>query len=321
MKPEVAVILTVYNGADTIARCLNSVRAQTFKNWHCIVVNDGSTDGTTAYLNALTDPRFQIIHQPNTGIWKSRNKAIALANAPLIANIDADDSWHPEKLARQLAFLAQHPACVLLGTFTRILNHAYNFIYLEKKRTDHTGLKLALEKGNQFTNSSVIFRKAAFDAVGSYPGQLPSGFEDYLLFKKLADIGEIANYPMALVDYRVSYTSVTLRQESPEFTALKMACIQAATITPAIAAQLLDIAKKQRKSPGKRRAGYHFFIGRAFLFYNFKRGAAIKNLLLAVRWHPFYLKTWVYLAMALVLPKTRIRKFYQQRFGAVEFVV
>jgi glycosyltransferase involved in cell wall biosynthesis len=321
MKPELAVILTVYNGAETIARCLNSVVAQTFTNWECIVVNDGSTDATAAYLNNLQDPRFRIVHQPNTGIWKSRNKAIAMAQAPLIANIDADDAWHPKKLALQQAYMAQHPNCVLLGTFTRILDHDFQFIYLEKKRTDHDGLKQGLEHGNQFTNSSVVFRKAAFDAVGGYPGQLPSGFEDYLLFKKLADFGNVANYPEALVDYRVSYASVTLRQEAPAFTALKMACIKAATITPADAAQLLAIAKKQRKSPRRRRAGYHFFIGRAFLFYNFNRKAAITNLLVAVRWHPLYLKTWVYLAMAVILSQARIRKFYQQRFGAVEFVV
>lgn len=321
MKPTVSVILTVYNGADTLTNCLESIRQQTYADWECIIINDGSTDATATLLNSLEDDRFRVFHQTNTGIWKSRNRAISLASAGLIANIDADDTWQPEKLQHQIAYLQQHPDCVLLGTFTNILDHHYRFLYLEKKQTDPVGLKKALEKGNQFTNSSVMFRKSAFEKVGGYPGQLPSGFEDYLLFYKLAQIGTVANYPEALVNYRVSYTSVTLRQEAPEFTALKMACIQAQTITPQDAKRLLDIARKQRQSQRRRRAGYHFFIGRAFLFYNFKRSSAIKHLLAALRWHPVYLKTWVYFVMALLLPKMHIQKFYKKRFGETEFVV
>ena len=321
MMPTVSVILTVYNGADTLMSCLESIRHQTFTDWECIVINDGSTDGTEVLLNNLEDPRFRVYHQKNTGIWKSRNRAIGLANAGLIANIDADDTWQPEKLQRQVAYFQQHPDCVLLGTFTNILDHHYRFLYLEKKQTNHQGLKKALEKGNQFTNSAVMFRKTAFDQVGGYPGQLPSGFEDYLLFYKLAQIGTIANYPEALVNYRVSYTSVTLRQEAPAFTALKMACIQAQTITPENAQTLLAIAKKQRQSRSRRRAGYHFFIGRAFLFYNFKRLQAVEHFLAALRWNPLYIKTWIYFLMALVLPQKHIQKFYKKRFGETEFVL
>jgi glycosyltransferase involved in cell wall biosynthesis len=318
--PKISVVLTVFNGADVVMNAINSIMNQTFADFECIVINDGSTDQTGFVLDGIEDPRFKILHRENKGIWVSRNIGIMQAKGEWIANIDADDTWHPEKLQKQWHYLQNHPNCVLLGTFTRVIDHHGELLYDEKKLTDHQALSEALMRGNQFTNSSVVFQKEAFLQVGGYPGKLRSGFEDYLLFVKLANVGQVANVPEFLVNYRVSHTSVSLRHELRAFTELKMACIQKGAITESDAATLTELAAAQRESLRKRLAGYHFFCGRAYLFYNFKRRKAIANLLKSIFHNPFWVKSWVYLSMATLLPVSAINAFYERRFGQIEFV-
>jgi glycosyltransferase involved in cell wall biosynthesis len=318
--PKISVVLTVYNGADVVMSAINSVMKQTFADFECIVINDGSTDQTGLLLDGIEDPKIKIIHQENKGIWASRNIGVMLAKGKWIANIDADDTWHPEKLQKQWHYLQGHPNCVLLGTFTRVTDHDGAFLYDEKKLTDHQALSEALMRGNQFTNSSVVFKKEAFVQVGGYPGKLRSGFEDYLLFVRLANVGQVANLPEFLVNYRVSHTSVSLRHELRAFTELKMACIQKGAITESDAAKLSELAASQRESMRKRLAGYYFFCGRAFLFYNFKRHKAITSLAKSIFHNPLWFKSWVYLGMAALLPFSAINAFYERRFGKIEFV-
>jgi glycosyltransferase involved in cell wall biosynthesis len=319
-RPLISVVLTVFNGEETVGKCVASVLGQTFKPLELIVINDGSTDDTQAVLKSFNDERLHLYQQPNTGIWASRNRAIAMAQADWIANIDADDTWDPEKLAEQWHYLQDHPATVLLGTFTKIYDHHGHWLYDEKKLTDHKDLTAALLRGNQFTNSSVLFSKRAFDDVGGYPGKLRSGFEDYLLFVKLSRAGQIANLPKFLVHYHVSHTSVTLRHEAAVFTTLKIQCIEKGEISDQDAQRLTAMAASQRESLRKRKAGYHFFCGRAFLFYNFQRVQARNHLFKAVFFNPLWLKSWVYLGFALGVPQNLIDLFYQRRFGQMEFV-
>lgn len=99
-SPTVTVIIPAYNAGKYIEQCLKSVYEQTFKNWECIVVDDGSTDNTGAICDeyANKDSRFRIVHSINQGVSASRNKAICLAAGKYIQFVDADDSISPEML-------------------------------------------------------------------------------------------------------------------------------------------------------------------------------------------------------------------------------
>lgn len=98
--PEVTVIIPAYNAGKYIEQCLQSVYEQTFKNWECIVIDDGSTDNTGAICDefANKDSRFRIVHSINRGVSASRNKAIGLAEGKYIQFVDADDSISSEML-------------------------------------------------------------------------------------------------------------------------------------------------------------------------------------------------------------------------------
>lgn len=107
----VSVVVPVFNGADTIGRAIASVRAGTDRNFEIVAVDDGSTDGTRAALDRLAGADLRVVSLPrNAGPATARNAGIAAARGALIAFLDADDEWLPEKIARQRAFLAAAPA-------------------------------------------------------------------------------------------------------------------------------------------------------------------------------------------------------------------
>src|SRR6185312_13487283 len=112
--PEVSVIIPVYNGEAFLAETLESVRAQSLADWELIVVNDGSRDGTAAILDDYQwrlGTRMRVRTQANQGLAASRGHAVAMAQAPLVAFLDADDLWLPHKLERQVAAAEEHPDC------------------------------------------------------------------------------------------------------------------------------------------------------------------------------------------------------------------
>jgi glycosyltransferase involved in cell wall biosynthesis len=105
----VSCIVPTFNGARHLAPCLDSMLAQTYQPVEIIVVDDGSTDGTSDLVASYAE-RVRYVHQPNRGPAAARNTGIAAARGEFVAFNDADDLWHPEKLARQVAHLARMPS-------------------------------------------------------------------------------------------------------------------------------------------------------------------------------------------------------------------
>jgi len=105
-KSIVCVVMPVYNGAKTIELALKSLLYQTYSNWKCIIVNDGSTDNTKKILNKITDNRFKIIHLPeNKGRGYARQVCLNNALGDYLTYLDADDFYHPEKIEQQVKIL------------------------------------------------------------------------------------------------------------------------------------------------------------------------------------------------------------------------
>ncbi len=108
-QPKVSVIVPVYDVADHVAACLQSLIAQTEPAFEALVIDDGATDGSGAIARAVVadDPRFRVIRQENRGLSGARNAGLALARAPLVAFLDGDDRLHPAFLARMTAAMQE----------------------------------------------------------------------------------------------------------------------------------------------------------------------------------------------------------------------
>jgi glycosyltransferase involved in cell wall biosynthesis len=102
-EPSVCVVMPVYNGAKTIELAIKSLLYQTYTNWNCVIVNDGSTDSTKKILDKITDNRFIIIHlEKNIGRGGARQIALQNAMGDYLAFLDADDFYHSEKIDTQV---------------------------------------------------------------------------------------------------------------------------------------------------------------------------------------------------------------------------
>lgn len=102
-SPTVSVIIPVYNRQDVIQRAVESVLRQTYTSLELLVVDDGSTDATVQRVREYSDPRLQVLEQPeNRGANAARNRGLKSADGSLIAFLDSDDRWYPKKLERQV---------------------------------------------------------------------------------------------------------------------------------------------------------------------------------------------------------------------------
>jgi glycosyltransferase involved in cell wall biosynthesis len=127
--PIVTVVVPAYNAEATLAETLESALAQTCRDLEVVVVNDGSSDQTTAIAKAYAarDPRLRLIEQPNGGVARARNTGIAAARGAYIAPLDADDLWRPDKLDRQLkAFQSGGPDAGLAYSWSLLIDHDGN---------------------------------------------------------------------------------------------------------------------------------------------------------------------------------------------------
>lgn len=215
--PIVTVIVPVHNGQKTIRQTLNSVCGQRFRNFECIIVDDGSSDGTAAIAEQFckSDNRFRLLRQSNQGVANARNAALAKAKGEFIAPLDADDLWHPEFLERHLAV-------------HRMGKGGIGFTYCHARTVDAAGfvtgcvaphalsgkIANALRYYNACGNPSrTVARHDAMLLVGGYDPRLRAkgseGSEDWLLIMKIAARFEVAVIPEYLVGYRVHSQSMS----------------------------------------------------------------------------------------------------------------
>ena len=205
------VLIPAFNAAQTIEEAVRSIQAQTVRDIQIIIVDDGSSDGTGALLAELArhDPRILVVTTPNGGIVSALNVAIAHSTAPFIARHDADDNAFPERFARQIEYLNDHPDCVAV---------AANVWHIDAQG-NRTGTR-SLNAGDVDFNATrtpsrepylihplLMIRREALIAAGGYRYILHS--EDTDLYWRLLPFGRLHNLPDLLADYRIHPGSVS----------------------------------------------------------------------------------------------------------------
>jgi glycosyltransferase involved in cell wall biosynthesis len=204
--PLVSVVIPAYNAEAFLGETLDSVLAQTYPNLEVIVVDDGSTDATPQLLEKYSD-RIRVLRQANAGQAAARNYGAREAHGELLAFLDSDDLWDPDKIARQVALLARFPTALA--------------VYCDHRTIDARGQPIASNAAQGYPRPSgdilralllgpciitpglVLLRRHAFDMTSGFDETpLMRGHEDYALWLRLATQGSFVYSPDTLVSYR-----------------------------------------------------------------------------------------------------------------------
>lgn len=227
--PVVSVIIPAWNAGWSLARTLDSVKRQTFADFEALVIDDGSTDDTAevAAQAVADDPRFRLIRQANSGAAGARNRGLAEARGRYLANLDADDVWRPEFLARTVEALeAAGPDAAFafarsawIDADDRLLPGANGWT---DGPVDYRELLLRNPVGN---GSAALLPTAAVAALGGWDGDLVRRFgpaEDWQLLLQLAARGPIAAVNETLVLYRMTASGASSNVERATQAALEV---------------------------------------------------------------------------------------------------
>jgi glycosyltransferase involved in cell wall biosynthesis len=210
--PAISVVMSAYNAETYLNEAIDSIVTQTLGDWEFIIIDDGSTDGTLGILREYEkrDKRFRIISRANTGLTKALNEGVAAARGEFIARMDADDVSMPRRFEWQVAYLREHPQCVLLGGQVELIDPLGLRIGMDSHQLTHEEIEAGLlrGKGGAVVHPATMMRADAVKKIGVYREHFNNS-EDLDLFLRLAEAGQIANLPEVLLKYRRHPQSVS----------------------------------------------------------------------------------------------------------------
>ena len=170
-SPLVSCIVPVFNGEQYLAETLDSILSQTHSSLETIVVDDGSTDGTAGIV-AGYEAKVRYVFQENAGPAAAYNTALGLARGEFFAFLGADDLWHKEKTARQLARFNARPELDYCVT------HLQNFWIPELKEEEERLRDHRLARPMPgYTSATLLARRRLFDEIGTFDASLQHGHD------------------------------------------------------------------------------------------------------------------------------------------------
>ncbi len=210
--PKVSVILPVYNGEDFLKEAIESILSQTFTDFEFIIIDDGSTDGTSAILKDYQkiDNRI-IVHQyDHRGLIQTLNEGCRLAHGDYIARMDADDISMPERLEKQVNYLEKNPDIGVLGCGVKIIDSRGKEIKIIRFPKEHGVLKwrLCFYNALTFAHPAVIMRRTLIEEVGGYNSEAIHS-EDYELWRQLSKLTRFSNLQEVLFCLRKHESNIT----------------------------------------------------------------------------------------------------------------
>ncbi|MHC4850196.1 MAG: glycosyltransferase family 2 protein [Planctomycetota bacterium] len=184
MPSRVQIVIPCYRQAHLLPEAVASVAAQTFTDFECVVIDDGSPDDTAAVAERLAreHPWLRLIRQENAGPCAARNNAIASSQAPLILPLDADDMLAPTAIEKMVAVFDERPELAIVGSWAREFGNSH-----DQLRACSLGLRKLL-RGNTMCVTS-MFRRDVFEKTPGYNPNMVHGYEDWDLWISIHEVG------------------------------------------------------------------------------------------------------------------------------------
>lgn len=166
---KVSVIMAVYNAEQSLPLAIDSILAQTFRDWELVLCDDCSTDSTPKviadYCARFPNQIVSVRNEVNSKLPFSLNHCLQAAKGEYIARMDADDISKPDRLEKQVAYLDAHPECAVVGTSMTRFDENGEF---GKLRSEPNPSKRSLRSGVPHFHATIMMRKSVYDAVGGY---------------------------------------------------------------------------------------------------------------------------------------------------------
>ena len=230
LRPVVSIITPTYDHADFIGRCIESVLGQSYPNWEQVIVDDDSKDATADIVSQYRDPRIRLERQSNQGAFelaKTYNHALSLATGELIAILEGDDFWPPDKLAKLVPAFDDADVVLAYGeaadvdaggqeqgrksdTARKIRRLPYSVLY-NNPVGSATRYMLLTEGRSLVSPSTVIIRRGALEQIGGFQFVAGLPLTDYPTFLELSLKGKF-HFSRRILGYRRRHeTSVSVR--------------------------------------------------------------------------------------------------------------
>lgn len=183
-SPTISVIIPLYNKEREIEGTIRSVLAQRLQPLEIVVVDDGSTDHSAAFVEAIPSPLIRLVRQPNAGECAARNRAIAESRGELLALLDADDEWEEGFLEEVAALYREFPGCGIYSTAFRVVSHDGIFPAPTPTRRGivENFFRDSAHRYVSIPSASAIPRQV-IDRVGGFPDGMKMGGDLYMWIK------------------------------------------------------------------------------------------------------------------------------------------
>jgi glycosyltransferase involved in cell wall biosynthesis len=254
----VSVVIPAYNAGPFIADAVQSALAQSYRPLEIVVTDDGSTDGTATVLKQFGSA-IQVVSQPNGGLASARNSAVRASRGEFVAFLDADDTWHPDKIARQVAAISSDNACGVVHTAASFVDGNRRPVDRKRhpwhERPFRGRCSAELIAHNTIVVSSVLMRRHLMPADGFRPFY---GCEDWDLWLRVSAHADFAYVDEPLTQYRVHQSNMS--SNVPRMLESSIGVLRAFAEAGGNST-LLAAARREAHAQCLSLAGHHFYRG------------------------------------------------------------
>ncbi|HXX95452.1 MAG TPA: glycosyltransferase, partial [Planctomycetota bacterium] len=205
--PLISILMPVWNAAGTLRGALRSIQAQSFQEWELVAVNDGSTDDTLDILDQASqkDRRIRILTGAHAGHVEALRSGARMANAPLLARMDADDVMHPRRLLLQSTRIDSPPHVDVVSSRVRLIGRTAEgmraYVEWQNRLLSHEEISANFFVESPVAHPTVLMRRDIFERAGGYHD--PGWAEDYDLFHRMRERGaRFEKLPRRLLAWR-----------------------------------------------------------------------------------------------------------------------
>ena len=209
IRPEISVLMPVYNGALYIKEAIDSVLSQTFTNFELVIVNDCSKDSSLEIIKSYDDSRIVVIdNEINKGLISTLNIGLKYCRGKYTARLDQDDIALPERFEKQYKYMENNIDIDVVGSFTECIDSKGKSIKITRNPTEPISIKYEFLFNNVMFHSSIFFRTDTIIKKGGYSEEFIHA-EDYEMYSRPKKELKCANIPEVLFKYRIHSDSIT----------------------------------------------------------------------------------------------------------------